>query len=72
MVPFSSYAGKNSGIPIEPLMTAEFRGNADALFGFKGNELLARTAPGWLALGKGDSPNRRCEQVATAYRDAFA
>lgn len=70
MVPFGSYAGQNSGIPILPLMTPEFRSAADQLFGFGGSETIARTAPGWL------NPDRTgllldfCHKVAIAYRTA--
>jgi hypothetical protein len=45
-VPFSAYAGANSGIPIEALTTTVFRSRADQLFGFRGSERTARTAPG--------------------------
>ena len=54
LVPFSSYAGQNSGIPIEALTTHEFRAAADQLFGFSGSERQARTAPGWLIPGRED------------------
>jgi hypothetical protein len=50
MVPFSAYAGTNSGIPIPSLLTDEFRIRADQLFGFRGSERLARTLPGWRSL----------------------
>jgi hypothetical protein len=68
MVPFSSYAGKNSGIPIEALTTNEFRSEADRLFRFKGSELLARTAPGWLTPERVSTLVEFCEQVPTTER----
>lgn len=71
MVPFHSYAGKNSGIAIEPLTTEDFRSAADALFGFTGSERLARTAPGWLVPAKVPELLRFCMQVADAYRVAL-
>ena len=48
MVPFGSYAGQNSGIAVEPLLTDSFRVGADGLFHFAGTEKQARTSPGWL------------------------
>jgi hypothetical protein len=71
MVPFYSYEGANSGIPVAPLCTPEFRSEADVLFGFSGQERLARTAPGWL--DEGTSPSLRvfCDRVAAAYAAAL-
>lgn len=71
MVPFSSYAGQNSGIPIDALTTDEFRAEADALFGFNGSERQARTAPGWLTTERADSPLAFCSQVAEEYAAAL-
>lgn len=71
-VPFGSYAGQNSGIPIGPLTTSEFRFQADAMFGFKGSELQARTAPGWLTAETADSLIDYCHKVAAAYTQALA
>lgn len=71
MVPFSSYAGQNSGIPIEALTTAEFRSAADALFGFHGGELQARTGPGWLRPDRAAPLLEFCGGVASAYADAL-
>jgi hypothetical protein len=71
MVPFSAYAGVNSGIPIEALTTSEFRATADRLFGFNGTEKQARTAPGWLTVDRVDSLMHFCQQVAIAYRSAL-
>ncbi|MBI2705221.1 MAG: hypothetical protein HYX32_08035 [Actinobacteria bacterium] len=70
LVPFSSYAGQNSGIPIDSLTTAEFRSNADALFGFGGSERQARTAPGRLTPERTDALVEFCTEVATAYGGA--
>lgn len=67
LVPFSSYAGQNSGIPIDPLTTPQFRSSADALFGFAGSERQARTAAGWLAPEKVEPLLQFCTQVASAY-----
>lgn len=71
MVPFGSYAGQNSGVPIEPLTTVEFRAEADALFGFNGTEKLAKTAPGWLTGQRVDPLLSFCTQVADAYAEAL-
>ena len=71
MVPFGSYAGQNSGIPIEPLTTGDFRAEADALFGFNGTEKLAKTVPGWLTQERVSQLMSFCKQVADAYSDAL-
>jgi hypothetical protein len=71
MVPFGSYAGQNSGIPINPLTTVGFRADADALFGFNGTEKLAKTAPGWLTEERVSQLMSFCRQVADAYGDAL-
>ena len=71
MVPFSSYAGQNSGIPIDALTTDEFRSDADALFGFNGSERQARTAPGWLTTERADSLVTFCSRVAGEYAAAL-
>lgn len=71
MVPFSSYGGKNSGIGIEPLMTEGFRSRANALFGFNGTELLARTPPGWITPATAAPLMAFCMEVATAYAQAL-
>lgn len=72
MVPFSSYAGTNSGIPIEPLTTDLFRSRADALFGFNGTERHARTDEGWLVPDKAEPLIHFSAEVAQAYADALA
>ena len=70
MVPFSSYAGQNSGISIDTLTTDEFRADADALFGFNGSERQARTAAGWLTTERADSLLAFCVRVAEEYAAA--
>lgn len=72
MVPFSAYAGVNSGIPIETLTTSEFRAMADALFGFSGTEKQARTAPGWLTIERVDPLLNFCQQGAIAYQASLS
>lgn len=72
LVPFGSYAGQNSGIPIPALTTPQFREAADALFGFAGSELQARTASGWLAPSRGGELIEFCKSVADAYASATA
>lgn len=71
LVPFSAYAGTNSGIPIESLITPEFRAAADQLFGFTGSEKQARTVPGWLTAERVDLLLAFCIQVADAYKAAL-
>lgn len=71
MVPFSAYAGTNSGIPIQSLLTDEFRTRAAELFGFAGSERLARTRPGWLDKSTVEPLIRFCTDVANAYADAL-
>jgi len=67
LVPFSSYEGQNSGIPIDELATESFRNAADGLFGFKGSERQARTAPGWISPEHAVALRDFCVQVANAY-----
>ena len=71
MVPFSSYGGANSGIPIDALTTSEFRSAADSLFGFTGTEQMARTAPGWLSASTLEAMWTFCTQVVEAYAAAL-
>lgn len=71
LVPFSSYAGMNSGIPIEALTTNEFRGRANALFGFAGSEKQARTSSGWLTVKRAEPLLQFCLDVAAAYAIAL-
>jgi hypothetical protein len=71
LVPFGSYAGQNSGIPIGALTDEVFRSRADALFGFKGSERQARTPPGWLTPEKVGVLVSFCHEVAGAYLAAF-
>lgn len=63
-VPFTAYAGTNSGIPIEALCSDEFRAYAGDVFGFAGTPSLARTPAGWL------QPNRVEDVFAFATRVA--
>lgn len=72
LVPFSSYAGVNSGIEIPALTTVQFRANADSLFSFNGTEKQARTPAGWLSTGHVDSLLAFCFEVAIAYKEALA
>jgi hypothetical protein len=67
LVPFSSYGGMNSGIPVDALQTEEFRRRADRLFGFNGSEQQARTAPGWLRPDRVGDLLEFCREVADAY-----
>jgi hypothetical protein len=71
LVPFGSYAGQNSGIPIESLTSDEFRTRADGLFGFTGSERQARTSPGWLQPDKAEPLLTFCDEVSRAYSDAM-
>lgn len=72
MVPFASYAGMNSGIPIQALTNDDFRARANVLFGFSGSEKLPRTTPGWLRPEVEDDLFAFCLSVASAYADAAA
>jgi hypothetical protein len=71
MVPFGSYAGQNSGIEIAPLTTAQFRTEADGLFGFAGSEKLARTTAAWLTPERTARLLAFCTTVADAYKAAL-
>jgi hypothetical protein len=71
LVPFSSYAGQNSGIAIAPLTTDSFRAGADQLFGFGGTERQARTTPGWLTAERAEPLLEFCLAVASAYAAAL-
>jgi len=70
LVPFSSYAGQNTGIPVQRLATAAFRRKADALFGFSGSERQARTPPGWLTPERVDPVVTFSLEIAAAYAEA--
>lgn len=72
MVPFSAYAGKNSGVSIDSLTTTDFRHKADALFGFTGSERLAYTRPRWLTPDRVEALLEIAQYVATAYNTALA
>lgn len=69
-VPFSSYAGSNSGIAVPELTSGTFRQGADALFGFADSQHQARTAPGWLTSETVEPLLVFCERVAAAYASA--
>lgn len=71
LVPFGSYGGMNSGIPIEELTTEAFRSKADSLFGFKGSERQARTVAGWLNADQQGLLIEFCYLVAGAYAAAL-
>ncbi len=71
LVPFSAYAGTNSGIAIDSLTTDEFRTSADSLFGFDGSERHGRTEPGWLTDETAERLLEFCERVADAYAAAL-
>lgn len=70
LVPFGSYAGQNSGIPIAALTTQEFRDSANRLFGFNGSEKQARTIAGWLTRHTAADLVAFSFGVANAYSDA--
>ncbi len=72
LVPFSSYAGVNSGIEIAALTTSEFRVHADSLFMFNGTEKQARTQPGWLSTARVEPLLQFCLTVANAYKEALS
>ncbi len=67
LVPFGSYAGQNSGIPIEDLTTPAFRADADQFFGFNGSEKQARTTTGWLNDQRAEPLLDFARKVAGAY-----
>jgi hypothetical protein len=71
MIPFSAYAGTNSGIPIEDLTSNEFRQYADALFGLDGSERQARTRESWLTADSAGVLTEFCDRVAHAYAQAI-
>lgn len=71
LVPISSYAGQNSGIPVDELTTDEFRRTTNELFGFLGTEKQARTAPGWVRPERAEALLSFSERVANAYREAM-
>lgn len=70
LVPFGAYGGQNSGIPIEPLTTEDFRRSTDALFGFAGSERQAQTGPGWLTPQRAQPLLHFCQTVAAPYAAA--
>lgn len=71
MVPFASYGGSNTGLPIDDLTDATFRRDADQLFGFAGTEKRARTAKGWLTAARVQPLLDFCFKVADSYSRAL-
>ncbi len=69
-VPFGAYSGLNTGIGVDALGTDEFRTKANALFGFNGTEVQARTPPGWLTIERSYGLKAFCSEVADAYLEA--
>ncbi|NMR28610.1 hypothetical protein [Crystallibacter degradans] len=67
-IPFSSYAGSNSGFAVPALTTDSFRNRANALFGFDGREQRAKTGPGWISEAGIDDLITFSTEVAEAYR----
>lgn len=63
-VPFTAYAGRRSGIPIEELTTPEFLEYAQRVFGFTGDERRPQTAAGWLTSDRAAPLKEYCERVA--------
>lgn len=66
-VPFDSYAGLNTGIPVTSLQDSDFRSAANQLFDLKGNESRARTVAGWLTTERLADLKTFCDAVAVAY-----
>ena len=71
LVPFNSYAGTNTGIPVHALTTAEFRDRANGLFGFSASQMQATTPVGWLRPERVDALLEYCRVVADAYHEAL-
>jgi hypothetical protein len=71
LVPFGSYAGQNSGIPIDALTTQEFRAKADGLFGFARSETQAKAMPGWLTTDRAEAPPAFSREVVAAHAAAL-
>jgi hypothetical protein len=71
MVPFHSYAGVNSGIPVDAVTTDAFRTKADAIFGFEPTAKIASTVAGWVQPGREQELLDFCHSVAEAYADAL-
>jgi len=69
-VPFSSYAGGNSGIAIAGLINPQWRHSADILFATAPDAKQPRTIPGWLTPERVEPAMRFCLDVAAAYLDA--
>lgn len=71
VVPFGSYAGQNTGIPVPGLTTDEFRDHANTLFDFTAGHQYARTQPGWLQPAKVNDILTFAHIVAREYADAL-
>ncbi|WP_369044634.1 hypothetical protein [Sinomonas sp. P10A9] len=67
-IPFSSYAGSNSGFAIPALTTESFRSRANALFGLEGRGQRGKTSPGWISDTRIDELITYSIEVAEAYR----
>ena len=71
LVPFGAYAGQNTGIPIAPLSTPEFRAHANAVFGFTGTLTQERTPGEWLTTERTGIVLDFASAVADAYLEAL-
>jgi hypothetical protein len=71
-VPFTSYNGKGSGIPIPALTAPEFRSAAEALFGLGRSGRGNMSAPGWLTPEKVDDLLKFCTEVAATFADPLS
>ncbi len=70
-VPFESYDGRNTGVPVEALGTPEFRARANQLFGFLGDKQYGRTESGWITADRAEALWEFCTTVASAYSAAL-
>lgn len=69
-VPFGSYAGLNTGLPVEELCSEEFLKPARELFGFTSDK-QTQTGPGWVNQDRKDALMDFCFRVARAYGNAL-
>lgn len=67
LIPFSAFAGTNSGVAVPALTTEPFRKGADQLFGTHGKGQLAKSDIAWIAESRSDDLIAFCVQVAEAY-----
>jgi len=70
VVPLSSYAGMNTGIPIGPLTDADFRAEVESLFGLSATGQRVATPAEWLTPERADGLLAFCMKVADAYAAA--